>query len=206
MTDIPLNTKVQCSDGACGKTTNLIFNPVTHKVTHLALEDKSLGDNPTRMVPVDKVASTTQTQVILSCTRDDVAHLKPFIVTNFVQESPSGLAYASGDAYTYPYVVNDTAYASVDEEQIPLGELEVYAGMEVEASDGKVGKLDELVLDKDSGEVTHIQMREGHLWGKKDVAIPISDIDFTDEKTVYLKIDKKAVKALPAVPVKRKAG
>ena len=75
--------------------------------------------------------------------------------------------------------------------------------MEVEASDGKVGKLDALVLDKDSGEITHIQMLEGHLWGKKDVAIPVSAVDFTDAKTVYLKIDKKAVHALPAVKVKR---
>ena len=118
-------------------------------------------------------------------------------------ESASGQAYRSGEAYHYPYVVNDTAYASVDEEQVPLGELEVHAGMGVEASDGKVGKLDELVLDKDSGDITHIQMREGHLWGKKDIAIPVSDVDFTDEKTVYLKIDKKAVQALPAVKVKR---
>ena len=86
---------------------------------------------------------------------------------------------------------------------VPLGELEVHAGMEVEATDGKVGKMDELVLDKDSGDITHIQMREGHLWGKKDVAIPVSAVDFTDEKTVYLNIDKKAVGALPAVKVKR---
>ena len=54
-----------------------------------------------------------------------------------------------------------------------------------------------------TGEITHLQMREGHLWGKKDVAIPVSAVDFTDEKTVYLKIDKKAVQALPAVKVKR---
>jgi sporulation protein YlmC with PRC-barrel domain len=77
--------------------------------------------------------------------------------------------------------------------------------MHVEASDGKVGKLDELVLDPKSGDITHLQMREGHLWGKKDVAIPVSAVDFVDEDTIYLKLEKKAVKALPAVPVKRKA-
>ena len=64
----------------------------------------------------------------------------------------------------------------------------------VQCSDGARGE---------SGAITHIQMREGHLWGKKDVAIPVGDIDFNDGKTVYLKIDKDAVKALPAVEVKR---
>ena len=67
-----------------------------------------------------------------------------------------------------------------------------------------MGKLDRLVLDEKSGAITHIQMLEGHLWGKKDVAIPVADIEFTDGETVYLKLDKNAVKALPAVKVKRK--
>jgi sporulation protein YlmC with PRC-barrel domain len=203
MTDIPLNANVQCSDGACGKTTNVVLNPVTHQVTHIVLRDKSLGENPTRMVPAGKIASATQTQITLSCSKDEVAHMKPFITTNFIQESPSGKAYTTGDAYTYPHVINDTAYATVDERHVPLGELEVHGGMEVEATDGKVGKLDELVLDKDSGDITHIQMREGHLWGKKDVPIPVSAVDFVDAKTVYLNIDKKAVGSLPAVKVKR---
>ena len=203
MTDIPLKAKVQCSDSACGKTTNVVLNPVTHKVTHIVMEDKSFGDNRTRMVPAGNIASTTQTQITLSCSKDEVARMKPFITTNFIQESPSGKAYTTGDAYTYPHVINDTAYASVDERHVPLGELEVHVGMQVEASDGKVGKLDELVLDKDSGDITHIQMREGHLWGAKDVAIPVSAVDFTDEKTVYLNIDQKGVGALPAVKVKR---
>ena len=206
MTKIRLKTKVQCSDGACGQATNFIINPITHNVTHLVVQDKSLPDNPTRMVPVDKVASTAQDQITLSCTRDEVAHhMQPFIVTQYIQESGSGQAYASGEAYYSQYVVNDTAYDSVQEENIPQGELAVYCGMHIEASDGKVGKLDELVLDPKSGDITHIQMREGHLWGKKDVAIPVSDVEFTDEDTVYLKIDKNAIKALPAVPVKRKA-
>ena len=36
---------------------------------------------------------------------------------------------------------------SVIDSQVPVGELSVYSGMEVEATDGKIGKLDELVLD-----------------------------------------------------------
>jgi hypothetical protein len=60
-----------------------------------------------------------------------------------------------------------------------------------------------LVLDPQSGEITHMMMREGHLWGKQDVAIPVTSIDILDAKTVYLKLDKAAVKGLPAVKVKQ---
>ena len=203
MTDIPLNTNVQCSDVSCGKSTNVILNPVTYKVTHMALEDKKLPDNPTRLVPVSKVASATPDQIILNCTRDEVVKMDPFIVTRFIQETREGMAYAFGGAYTSQYVINDTGYDSVQEEEIPQDDLSVYCGMTVKASDGEVGKLDELVLDPKSGEITHLQMREGHLWGKKDVAIPMADVEFIESETIYLKIDKAGVKALPAVKVKR---
>jgi sporulation protein YlmC with PRC-barrel domain len=68
-----------------------------------------------------------------------------------------------------------------------------------------VGEVDELVVDPDSGEITHLLMRKGHLWGKKDVAIPVTAIDVVDADEVYLNIDQQTVEALPAVPVVRHA-
>lgn len=213
MTEIPLKAKVQCTDMPCGESTDAIINPVTKTVTHFALKDKKLPGNPTRLVPIDKVASATHDRITLNCTRDEVASMRPFIVSNFVPQAGTGQDYSAGSFYASSYAVghaddaqyrvNQRAYAKVDEEQVPRGERSVTAGMKIEASDGKVGTLDELVLDPDSGEITHIQMREGHLWGKKDVAIPIEEIDYADADTVYLKIDKVSVKTLPAVKVKR---
>jgi hypothetical protein len=203
MTNIPLKAAVQCSDGDRGKSTNIIVNPVSHQVTHFALEDKKLPDNPTRLVPVKMVTGTTQKQISLSCSKAEVAKMPPFIVDRLIRQSASDQAYTSGAAYSSQYVLNDTAYDNVQEEKIPAGELAVYSGMEMEASDGKVGKLDELVLDPKSGDITHLLMREGHLWGKKDVAVPVSAYDFADGDTIYLKLDKKVLEALPAVKVKR---
>jgi hypothetical protein len=48
-----------------------------------------------------------------------------------------------------------------------------------------------------------LQPDRSHQWGKKEVALPVSAIDSVGQDTVWLKIDKKAVGALPAVPVKR---
>jgi sporulation protein YlmC with PRC-barrel domain len=202
MTDIPIKANVVCNDGPCGQSTNVIFNPVNHKVTHFALRDKSLADNPTRLVPAGMVADVTPQQITLTCSKADVADMPPFIVTNFIPQSAPGYAYATGEVYQSQYVVNDTAYDSVNEMAIPAGEEEVHSGMHVQATDGKVGKLDALVLDPESGAVTHILLREGHLWGKKDVAIPVADIKYSDGESVYVTLDKETIKALPAVPVK----
>ena len=203
MTDIPLFAHVQCTDGAGGKTTNIIVNPINLQVTHIAVQDKHLPENPTRLVPVSKIASTSPDQIVLNCSKDELAKLPPFIVTNFIQESASGAAYESGAGYTFPYVINDTAYDTVKERNVPAGELALTPGMQVKATDEKIGKLDELVLDSESGHITHLLIRSGHLWGKKELAIPISAVDFTDEKVIYLNLGKKELLDLPAVKVKR---
>ena len=45
----------------------------------------------------------------------------------------------------------------------------------------------------------HLVLREGHLWGKKDVTIPLDQIDRIEEDVVHLKLDKAAVEHLPSV-------
>jgi hypothetical protein len=46
-------------------------------------------------------------------------------------------------------------------------------------------------------------MREGHLWGQKDVIIPISAMDDTGDDTLFLNIDKQQIESLPTFPVRR---
>jgi uncharacterized protein YifN (PemK superfamily) len=59
------------------------------------------------------------------------------------------------------------------------------------------------VINPENGRITHLVMREGHLWGKKEVIIPVSALgDFRDD-TVYLKIDKSQIESLPTFPVHR---
>jgi hypothetical protein len=203
MANVPINAQVECTDGSCGKSTHLIVNPVNHKVSHFVLQDKSLPDNPTRLVPAGNVVSATQQQITLNCTKSDVAKMPPFIVSSFVRRPAPGNAYSPDPVYAPRYVIGDTAYDEVQELNIPEGGLALHSGMHVEATDGHLGKAHELVVDPNSGEITHLLMREGHLWSKKDVTIQVAAIDFVDADNVYLKLDKAAVEALPAVPVRR---
>jgi uncharacterized membrane protein len=73
----------------------------------------------------------------------------------------------------------------------------------VECTDGHIGEVDELVRDPDSGDITYVVMREGHLWGKKEITLPVSAIDRVQDDTVYLSLDKKEVELLPSIPVQR---
>ena len=74
----------------------------------------------------------------------------------------------------------------------------------MEATDGRVGHVDEFLIDPKDDHITHIVLREGHLWGQRDVSIPVSEIERVEEDAVYLRISKRKIEALPAIPVRRK--
>jgi sporulation protein YlmC with PRC-barrel domain len=104
-----------------------------------------------------------------------------------------------------PYVTPErTVYQSVENQQIPPGELTVRRGTRVEATDGYVGKVDEFVVNPENGHITHLVMREGHLWGQKDVIIPLSAMRDNRQDTVFLKLDKHQIESLPTFPLHRR--
>jgi hypothetical protein len=65
--------------------------------------------------------------------------------------------------------------------------------------------VDGFLVDHANVHVTHLLLREGHLWAKKDVTIPVSQIDRIEEEAVYLKLDERSIGALPAIPVGMKS-
>jgi hypothetical protein len=59
------------------------------------------------------------------------------------------------------------------------------------------------MVDPDTGHITHLVMREGHLWGQRDVFIPISAISKYRGDTLSLNLDKQQIESLPTYKVHR---
>jgi hypothetical protein len=211
MMEIPLNAQVDCSDGVCGRSMYVLINPVMDRVTHLVVKE-DLSPNTEYIVPVDFVVKTKTDQIRLSCSKAEMEKMEPFINTTFIKESAPDMLFGYStesngmrSSYFYPYVTPDkTIYEPIENQQIPAGELAVHRGTRVEATDGYVGKVDEFVVDPENGRISHMVMREGHLWGKRDVIIPISAMGNTHEDTVFLKLDKQQIETLPIFPVQRR--
>jgi hypothetical protein len=99
--------------------------------------------------------------------------------------------------------LSEPQYAQEKVEHIPPGELALRRGAKVAAKDGNVGHVGELVLNPETGHISHMILEEGHLWAKREVTLPVTAIDYLFEDTVYLKLSKREVESLPSVPVKR---
>jgi sporulation protein YlmC with PRC-barrel domain len=146
----------------------------------------------------------------LRCSKAELEQMNPFVKTEFVQKQvPVYSEYHGGmygmGSYYMPYVTSEiTMKVPVEHQQIPPGELAVRRGTHVDATDGYVGKVDEFVVNPENGDITHLVMREGHLWGQKDVIIPLSALGDTKNDTVFLRLDKHQIESLPTFPVHRR--
>jgi hypothetical protein len=89
---------------------------------------------------------------------------------------------------------------AVTRETLPLGEVTVRRGEQVHATDGQIGRVQGLVINPGNHHVTHVLLQEGHLWGRKEVAIPIAAVTGVSNG-IELNITKQEVQDLPAVNV-----
>jgi hypothetical protein len=209
--EIPLNAHVDCTDGVCGRSKYVLINPIIDQVTHLVVK-VDVSPNTEYIVPVSYITGTIADTIRLSCSQAELMKMEPFTTTGLVQErvpariySEGGGMYGMGTFYYLPYVSRERiVYESVGTQQIPTGELAMRRGTRVKATDGDVGHIDEFVVNPENNCITHIVMREGHLWHPKDVIIPVSALGATREDIVSLKLDKHQVEALPTFPINRR--
>jgi len=200
--EIPLNVEVHCTDGRCGRSTHVVLNPATEQITHIVVKEKQ-PSRVERLVPVILIRDTAAEVIVLDCTLEEFSALEPFNQTDFVYGDL--LHHASDPSLTllWPYAVPAKRVVDEKTRPIPPGELAVRRGARVEATDGRVGRVDEFLVDPDSGYITHLCLREGSLRGGKVVCIPVSGISEIKEKIVHLSMDKESIASLPSVPVKR---
>jgi len=217
--DIPIGAKVVCSEGNFGKVSHILINPITQNISHIVVCDENLVSGDSRIVPFSDILETTPNMVRLRCSRDNVLKMADFIKAHFIENeefdpelnntnmmTPHMLAFGESEEYLlWPYLTAayESPYIRVEEEQIPPGEMAVRRGADVCVNGKAVGQVDEFVVDHDTGHITHLVMRKGHLWGRKDITLPIAVVEKMQEDYVELKIDKAAIAELPKLSVRR---
>jgi uncharacterized protein YrrD len=195
MMDIPIHAKVLCADGQpCGHTTYVVLNPVTETMTHVVVK-RGVWPHDERLVPIELVTKSALDHIQLNCSKDKLAEMDTFIETEFI-ESEVDQYLTDPYVLTWPYRYSEMRRIPVDHERIPIGELAVHRGARVEAADGYAGHVEGFLVDESSEHITHLVLREGHLWGQKDVTIPVSDIARIEEDTVHLKLDKADIEKI----------
>lgn len=205
--DISIHTEVRCTDGLVGKSKHLIVDLVTEQVTHVVVKTKEGGRE--YLVPLDKISSADREAIHLNCSKDEISDLTPFHAAYFnASDTYGGPAplpsegMPSSNTLYHPYRIAETGTEEAPV-QPPTEQQAINKGAVVLATDDRVGKIDELVIDPKTHRITHLVLRQHELIKQLEITIPVSEIERVEMVTVYLKIDKSEVASLPTVTLKK---
>jgi hypothetical protein len=205
-----IGADASCIDGVCGEVSRVVVDPVARAVTHLVVEPK-YGQGLSRLVPLDLVDAMTG-KVRLRCTMAEFSKLSHAEETEVLPGLGGYAGYGPGQVLTWLHYVmvrrsgtsegGGRLLKAVTYDTVPLGEVAVRHGDHVHATDGDIGQVQGLVIDPGSRHVTHVLLQEGHMWGRKQVAIPIGSVSRLDAG-IQLNITKQQVEDLPPVDLDR---
>jgi hypothetical protein len=199
-------------DGDRGEVRAVVIDPVAAVVTHVVVEPEGRS-GLARLVPLNLAEAEADTnagderaapgRLRLACTEAEFMNLNAaeetlaeFAVgqTVPVQLLPAGWRGTGEPVADGGDILRIPERETVD--VTPEGEVEEHRGDHVHATDGDIGQLRGFRLDPASGRVTEVLLGEGHLWGRKEVAIGFDAITGFDHG-ITLSLSKKQVQDLP---------
>ncbi len=195
-----MGAHVEATDGRCGHLTRVIFDPVAESLTHLVVEPGH-HEERARLVPVDLVVGIEDDLIRLNCTKEQFEQLDAAEDVQFLPADETSTGYGT-HASAWPYYGIGMPLGHHGDpmfiDRVPLGEVEIRRGDPVLATDGLIGAIHGLVIDPADRHVTHVILQEGHLWGRKQVAIPIGAATRVGAE-VRVSLTKDEIEALPPV-------
>jgi sporulation protein YlmC with PRC-barrel domain len=219
---LDLGSPVVCADGTFGELTDIVIDPSTRRVTHLVVQPHDQQDLA-RLVPIDRArAGDGSDGIVLEATVAEITALEPltksaylrlgefpvedpdwevgieemFALPYYGSFAPGGLGAGMGPTDYDPHV-------TISYHRIPKDQVEIRRESAVTSSDGDhLGHVDGFVVD-DQEQIAHLVLEHGHLWGKREIAVPIGAVARIENDEVILSLSTDQVGALKPLGVHR---
>ena len=214
---LELGTSVHSSEGDdVGALADVVIDPIEKRVTHLVVQPHKHGDS--RLVPIDQADSAVgRDEIVLRCTRDELNALPTVNEFSYLRLGDAALVddpdwdvgvtnVLALPYYDGSYMLETAIYeqnVGVTFDRIPKGEVEVRRTSSVLSSEGRyIGDVDGFIVD-DGEHITHFVLEQGHLWGKREVTIPIAAVEKVETDTVTVSLSESEIGELPSHRVHR---
>jgi hypothetical protein len=198
-----IGNEAVCSDGYRGEVRAVVIDPAARTVTHIAVEPEGRS-GLARLVPLDLV-DAAEGRLRLGCTEAEFKLLDPAEETlaEFAVGQPVPVQLLPADwRGTGEPAADGGSIARIPEREtidvVPEGEVEEHGGDHVHATDGDIGRLRGFGVDPASGQLLQVLLREGHAWGRRDVAIPADRVAGFDDG-IRLTVTRQQVRDLTPV-------
>lgn len=195
--DFHIGAQVHCTDGPCGKLVKIVVDPKTQQVTELIVE-KGFLLKTDRVIPVSAVASATEQDVHLNVDSDDVAGFTEYREVTVKEPAP--------DAGGYRTMANSgSAFGAYSEPHVPMIRKRLREGITagkavidrksgVENLDKTLGHVDHVIVDGETGKISHLVMRSG-LFAEYHL-LPIEVVEEVGDD-IFVLLSREELAALP---------
>ena len=191
--DLTLSAPVFATDALVGRIEHVVIDPSHGRAAYLVVREAALP-NTLRLVPEKFVTTSDDKGVHLSIDAAKVASLREYVITDYYPPS-FFLTLAAKEHCKLPLAPSSW---SVERPATPQGDVALSGHEAVQATDGKVGRLDGVLTEAHTGRVITLLLRQGHLWGAREVAIPAGLVAAYEDGVVRLNVDTATIAALPA--------
>ncbi len=219
---INLGVPVYLSGGQRGPAIDrVIVDPRLWEVTHIVVE-KGAGLSAPKLVPLDMVQNWKNDRVELRLTSQQLENMptyveqlycKPCILLASSKEpgtakppakeifTQEGVPYGPGimPHQTRPVDTSRAKKAQPEAGQTERGPIELRNGALVEAVDGPIGKLDQLLLDTNIDKITYVVVNGNGQKGR-EVRVPVEWVGYLEPSRIRLSATKQQVKDLVGPP------
>lgn len=204
--------RVESSKGEhIGSVTRAIIDPRSKEITHVVV-GKGVLFREDRVIPAEFIVESDDEQLILDREGDDLEKFPEFEVTDFVMldehdipprereqvfgtTAPSAYPYPTVGPHHYwgpgsiamtPYSYTQQGYSTITRQNIPDETVPLQKGAAIICEDGeKVGELDEVMVDEQENQATHLVIKRGLLSQEKKL-VPVTWIVRILEEEIHL--------------------
>ena len=213
---LELGTPVHCSDGVLGELADVVIDPTARRVKHLVVRPPE-EEGEARLVPAELAKEGEGEGIALRCTLDEARRLPAveefaYLRLGDVPVEDPDWDVGVQNVLAMPYydatgmTLSPGTYGgetAVFYDRVPKGEVEIRRASAVWSADGHhLGHVDGFVVADDDA-ITHVVLERGHLWGRREVTIPIGAVERSATDEIHLSLSKDDVGRLPAVRVGR---
>lgn len=206
--DFEIGTQVHCRDGQCGKLHKVVLDPHTQRVTDLIVERGFLLTMD-RVVPLNIVEQATREQVTLSISSQELSEYPEYRMLEFEEPAPEVKAghYDRRDVRCWVGRYRMACHEPV----LPMVRRQLHKGVSpnraviergmpvrnISGRDGgsEIGQVDHLLVDPDSGEVSHLVIRKGLL--PYYPILSIAQVESVTDEAVSVSLRDGEIELLP---------
>jgi sporulation protein YlmC with PRC-barrel domain len=209
---LDLECPVDCADDPFGELADVVIDPRSRRVTHLVVQPHERHDLA-RLVPIGRAHLDLRSngRVSLDLTVAQLNELEPLHDSEYIllgerPDNPSwdvGVEEISAMPLSGSLGVNALGagmepigfdpHGTLSYDRIPKGTVEIRRESEVTSSDGHhVGHVVGFVIDEQQ-QIAQLVVEHGHLWGKREIEIPVTSIDRIESDEVVLALSNDEV-------------